>query len=129
MIPLRLAAVICVTTALMLYTTGSLKQQRARRAPRGALGFLTAGVVFDVMATTLMVLATRRAELTLHGALGYTALAAMLADTVLLWRHRARDGEAEVSRPLHLYSRAAFAYWVIAYFTGAALVMGARGAG
>lgn len=129
MTPLRMAAVTCVTTALVLYTIGSLREQRSRRASRAALGFLTVAVIFDVTATGLMVLATRSAELTLHGGLGYSALAAMVLDTVLLWRHRARAGEAEVPRGLHLYSRVAFLYWVVAYFTGAALVMGSRAAG
>uniref|UniRef100_A0A832I7C6 DUF420 domain-containing protein n=1 Tax=Eiseniibacteriota bacterium TaxID=2212470 RepID=A0A832I7C6_UNCEI len=128
MTPLRMAAVTCVTTALALYTVGCLKEQRARRATRGVVGFLTVAVVFDVVATGLMVLATRSADLTLHGALGYSALGAMLLDTVLLWRHRLRAGEAEVPRALHRYSRIAWAYWVAAYFTGAALVMGSRAA-
>ena len=123
--PLRMAAVTCVTVALALYTIGTLRIQRARRAVAAARGFLTAGVVTDVVATTLMVLASGRG-LTLHGVIGYSALALMAVDLTLVWRHWRRHGETETPRALHLYSRWAYVYWVVAYFTGAALVMAGR---
>ncbi len=129
MTPLRLAAVTTVTAALALYTAGAVKEVRARRATRGVRGFFTVAVAFDVTATLLMILATRREGVSLHGILGYSALAAMATDTLLLWRHARRAGEAPLGSGLHLYSRLAYAYWVAAYFTGAALVMMSRRAG
>jgi hypothetical protein len=125
--PLRMAAVTCVTVALVLYTIGTVRIQRARRAITGARAFLTAGVALDVVATTLMVLASARG-LTLHGVLGYSALALMAADVALIWRHWRRHRDRETPRALHLYSRWAYLYWVAAYFTGAALVMASRAA-
>jgi hypothetical protein len=121
-----MAAVGTVTLALIMYTLGTLAEQRSHRASPGARGFLSAGVLLDIIATVLMVLATGRFALTLHGALGYTALALMLLDTVLLWRHWRARGRAEVARGLHLLSRFAYLYWVAAYVTGAALVMAER---
>ena len=130
MTPLRMAAVTTVTAALVLYTLGTLAEQRTRRVTTAVRGFLTLGVGCDVCATLFMILATQRQGFSLHGLLGYSALAAMAADTLLLWRHARRAGDAPVSRGLHLYSRIAFVYWVVAYFTGAALVMMTRaGAG
>jgi hypothetical protein len=129
MTPLRMAAVSTVTTALVLYTIGALKELRARRATRGVCATFTAGVAFDVTATTLMILATQRGGLTVHGVLGYSALAGMATDTILMWRHRRRSGVEPLGRGLHLYSRLAYVYWVVAYFTGAALVMMSRRAG
>jgi len=129
MTPLRMAAVTTVTLALVLYTIGSTKERRARRVTAGVRGFLAAGVGCDVAATALMVLATGRQGFTTHGVLGYSALAAMAIDTVLLWRHAARAGDAPVPPRLHAYSRIAYLYWVVAYVTGAALVMAARAAG
>lgn len=123
MTPLRMASVTTVTVALVLYTIGTLKEQRARRATAGARAFLAAGVCMDVIATALMILATERRGITLHGVLGYSALAAMAIDTWLLWRHQRRRGEEIVPRGLHLYSRAAYVYWVAAFLTGGALVM------
>ena len=129
MTPLRMAAVTTVTVALILYTIGAVKEMRARRASAGVRGFLGAGVASDVTATVLMILATRREGVSLHGLLGYSALTAMALDTALLWRHGRRAGQAALGRGLHLYSRLAYAYWVAAYFTGAALVMMSRRAG
>jgi hypothetical protein len=127
--PLRLAAVSTVTTALVLYTIGALKELRARRATLGVCCTFTTGVVFDASATTLLVLATQTGGLTVHGALGYSALAGMSTDTLLSWRHRRRAGAEPLGKGLHLYSRLAYLYWVVAYFTGAALVMMSRRAG
>lgn len=124
--PIRMAAVGTVTLALLFYSIGTLQAQRSRRATLGARGFLTAGLTFDVIATALMVVATGSFSATLHGWLGYSALALMLVDVILLWRHAGASPAAELPRGLHLYSRWAYAYWVVAYFTGAALVMAAK---
>ena len=123
-----MAAVLTVTLALTLYTVGTVKQQRSRRSPHAVRGWLTTGVVFDITATALMIVASKSLTPTLHGVLGYSALALMLTDTILMWRHARRAGEAEVSKGLHLYSRVAYAYWVVAYFTGAGLVMAEKAA-
>ena len=124
--PIRMAAVLTVTLALVLYTVGILKEQRGHKVTAGVRGFLTFGLVFDFTATMLMVAATGSFAATLHGVLGWSALALMLVDVVLLWRHARAHGLAEVPRGLHLYSRIAYLYWVAAYFTGAALVMAAK---
>jgi len=124
-----MAAVLTVTLALTLYTIGTVKQQRSRRSTLAVRSWLTTGVVFDIVATALMIVASKSLSPTLHGVLGYSALALMLTDTILLWRHARRAGEAHVSRGLHVYSRVAYGYWVVAYFTGAALVMAEKAAG
>lgn len=121
--PVRMAAVGTVTTALALYTVGALHEQRTHVVDGRVRGFLSTGVFFDVTATVLMIVASGTAGITVHGVLGYSALALMLTDTVLLWRHFRAHGLAPVPRGLHLYSRVAYLYWVVAYFTGAALVM------
>lgn len=127
--PVRMAAVLTVTLALTLYTIGTVQQQRSRRSTLAVRGWLTTGVVFDVTATALMIVASRSLSPTLHGVLGYSALAFMVTDTLLMWRHARRAGEARVSRGLHLYSRVAYGYWVVAYFTGAGLVMAEKAGG
>ncbi len=118
-----MAAVGTVTLALALYTIGTVMEQRSHRVTPGVRGFLTVGVFFDVTATILMIVASRSLTPTVHGVLGYSALALMLTDTILLWRHALARGQQAVGRGLHLYSRVAYLYWVAAYFTGAALVM------
>ena len=121
--PIRLAAVATVTTALVLYGVGTVKAQRSRRATAGVRGFLTAGLAFDLIATVLMIIATGSVAPTLHGWLGYSALALMAVDVALVWR-TGRDAPIPPGR--HRYARAAYAYWVVAYVAGAALVMAAR---
>lgn len=123
-----MAAVLTVTLALTLYTIGTVKQQRSRRSTTAVRGWLTTGVAFDITATALMIVASKSLSPTLHGVLGYSALAFMLTDTILMWRHSRRAGDAPVSNGLHLYSRVAYGYWVVAYFTGAALVMAEKAA-
>jgi hypothetical protein len=121
-----MAAVSTVTIALVLYTIGTLAEQRSHRSTAGVRGFLSAGLTFDVVATALMIVATGSVAPTVHGWLGYSALALMAVDVALMWRHARAHGDAPVPRGRHLYARFAYAYWVIAYVAGAALVMGQR---
>lgn len=124
--PTRMAAVSTVTIALILYTIGTIKEQRVRRSTAGVRGFLSAGLAFDIVATALMIAATGLAAPTLHGWLGYSALAFMALDVTFMWRHWNRSGGAPLPPAKHLYARVAYAYWVIAYFAGAALAMAQR---
>ncbi len=86
------------------------------------LGFLQAGVVLDVVATTCMIIGSGEG-LTLHGYLGFSALAAMMSETALAWRHRAANGDQEVPGWLHWYSRFAYGWWCVAYVAGAFMVI------
>jgi len=121
MTPLLRAGVSTVVLALAGYTVGVVTEQRARRVTRRALTFLVVGVVLDVTATVCMILGAGKV-LTLHGLLGYSALAGMLVETVLAGRYRLRSGDAEVPRWLHLFTRGAYAWWVVAFISGGLLV-------
>jgi len=121
--PYLRAAVLIVHLALLCYTVGVITEQRTRRVTSRVSAWLTFGVVFDVLATLGMILGTDRGAFTLHGVLGYSALTAMVIDLARLRSHHSRHGDAEVPRGLHLYSRYAYLWWVVAYITGAALVM------
>jgi hypothetical protein len=128
--PILLAAVVLVHIALLSYTVGIVLEQRGRRVTGPVRAWLATGVTFDVIATACMILGTERSLFTLHGLLGYSALAVMLVDTVLIWRFAARHGASvEVPRGLHLYSRLAYGWWLVAYVTGAALVAMSRAPG
>ena len=71
-----------------------------------------------------MILGSSNGAFTLHGALGYSSLTGMLIDAILLWRHRLTKGaNTEVTDGLHKYSRYAYIWWVLAFITGAMLVM------
>ena len=127
MSPILMAGTLIVNLALVFYTIGIVSEQRSHRITKRVLIFLTAGVTFDIIATACMITGSSQGPFTAHGLLGYSSLAAMLLETSFAWRHRLRVGEAPVPAWLHLYSRLAYSWWVIAYITGALLGMARRG--
>jgi hypothetical protein len=120
-----LIAVVIVTLALLCYTVGTLSQQRSRRVTAAILGFLTVGLVFDVVATIFMILGSGKV-ISVHGALGYSALAGMLAEVAIAWRWRWRNGEGAITPGMARYARLAYGYWVVAFVSGGLLVGLAR---
>lgn len=120
-----ISGVIIVNLALLAYTVGIIAEQRTRRVSRLVVGFLSVGVVCDVVATGFMIAGSSTGPFTLHGLLGFSALAAMIVETSLAWRHRVKAGDASVPTALHTYSRIAYSWWVVAYVTGAILVRSA----
>lgn len=121
--PVLITGTIIVNLALVFYTVGIVIEQRSRRVSSKVVTFLTAGVIFDLVATGCMIAGSSSGPFTAHGLLGFSSLAAMLLETGFAWRHRLRLGDAEVQPWLHRYSRLAYGWWVVAYVTGAILVM------
>ncbi len=115
---------LVVTIALVFYSIGFAKEQRGKRVSSQVLMFFTIGVILDITATILMIIGSSKGMLTLHGFIGYSSLLGMLTDTSLLWRHNIRQGSSTVvHNNLHIYSRIAYIWWVIAYITGSLLVI------
>jgi len=122
--PLAMIAASVVTLALISYSIAILTEQKKRLVVKRVLLFLTLGVVLDVSATAMMIVVSENSPFTLHGLLGYSSLTLMLIDAILLWRfHLGKGPEERVPRPLHLYSRIAYLWWVAAYITGTLLVV------
>ncbi len=117
--PGLIRAVIVVSVALVFYSVGAITEQRKHAVTRLVLFFLTVGVLLDITSTTLMIINSGNIPITVHGIIGYTALLAMLVDAILIWRHWRKNGSGPVPRPLHLYTRVAYGWWVIAYIAGA----------
>lgn len=121
--PLSKTGAAIVVVALASYTLAVVPEQRRRRATPRVLLFLTVGVLLDVTATLFMILGSSKGAFSLHGVLGYSSLAAMIVDAGLMWRLATSAGPgAEVPRGLHLYTRAAYLWWVAAFITGGLLV-------
>lgn len=113
-----------VIFALIAYSIAILTEQKTHHLSNVVLSFLTLGIVLDVVATTFMILGSGNTPFTLHGFIGYSSLTAMLIDTVLIWRHRLKtDAQTKVDSRLHLYSRYAYIWWIIAFITGGLLVI------
>ena len=113
-----------VILALIAYSIAILTEQKKHRIPNMVLIFITLGIILDVTATVFMIIGSGNTPFTLHGWLGYSSLTAMFIDTLLIWRHRLKAGaEAKVSSSLHLYSRIAYIWWILAFITGGLLVL------
>jgi hypothetical protein len=113
-----------VTLALISYSIGILTEQFRKQILPRVLVFITLGVFLDITATVFMILGSKNSPFTIHGFIGYSALLAMLIELVRIWRTYRKYGMgAEVPRGVHLYSRYAYIWWVIAYITGSLLAM------
>jgi hypothetical protein len=114
---------IIVTFALSAYSIGIITEQRRKMITRRVLIFVSIGIVLDVIATIFMIVGSPNSPFTFHGFVGYSALAAMLIDTVLIWKLYRKNGfDCAVPRGIHIYSRYAYIWWVLAYITGGLLV-------
>ena len=127
MSPILIAGTIIVNLALVSYAVGIISEQRSHRVSAATLNWLRVGVLLDVTATAFMIAGSSSGPFTLHGLLGFSSLAAMIVETSLAWRHRSGAGDQPVPGWLHQYSRIAFGWWIVAYVTGAFLVMSKAG--
>lgn len=121
--PILIAGTVIVNLALLSYGAGIFLKQRDRRIKLHTLNLLRAGVLFDVVATVCMIAGSSRGLLTLHAALGFSSLTAMIVETAFAWRHYSSEGDSLVPGWLQQFSRVAYGWWLAAYFTGAYLVM------
>ena len=119
--PTIIKAVIVVTCALVSYSIAVITEQRKSSITKFVLAFLTLGVTLDITSTVLMIMGS--SGITYHGFIGWSALLVMLIDAILIWRYWLKNKSATVSRGLNLYTRYAYAWWVVAYFAGAAIAM------
>jgi uncharacterized repeat protein (TIGR03987 family) len=121
--PTLIAGTRIVVLALIFYSIGIITEQRKRHITNLVLIALTIGIILDITATAFMIIGSPNSPFTLHGFLGYSALIAMLIDTIFVWRFRVANGnDSEVSKSLHFYSRYAYSWWVIAFISGSLLV-------
>lgn len=124
--PVLIAGTVIVNLALLCYSVGIISEQRKHLITGTIITFLTVGVFFDITATACMIIGSENSPFSLHGLLGYSSLTAMIIETALAWRHRLSFPDKKVPTGLHLYSRLAYIWWVLAYITGAGLVFFSR---
>ena len=121
--PILIAGAVIVTFALISYSIGIFTEQLKHKLSRNVMIFITLGIIFDITATICMIIGSPNSPFTLHGFLGYSALAVMMLDVYMIWNlWRKKGAQANVPAFLHLYSRYAYLWWVVAYVTGSLLV-------
>jgi hypothetical protein len=119
-----IVATAIVNLALLSYSIAILTEQIRHRLSGRVMGFVSAGLAFDLTSTILMIIGSENPPYTLHGILGYSSLSGMLVDAFLLWRLRIRLGKGStVPAALHLYTRVAYIWWILAYLTGVVIVI------
>ena len=112
-----------VVFALASYSVAIFTEQRKKIISKKVLTFLTLGVFLDITATTFMIIGSSEGAFTLHGIIGYSSLLGMLTDAVLMWKTKSKNGfNCKVPVKLHIYSRYAYTWWVIAFITGGLMV-------
>ncbi|MFC1931864.1 hypothetical protein ACFLXJ_06675 [Chloroflexota bacterium] len=119
--PVIIRAVVVVTFALIFYSVAVITEQRKAVVTKQILFFLTGGVLLDISSTVLMIIGSTNIPLTVHGCIGYSALLVMLTDAILIWKHWINNGINTIPRRIHLYTRIAYGWWVIAYIVGAVM--------
>jgi hypothetical protein len=119
-----LAGILMVNLALIAYSVAIFTEQKTKTAGNYVLIFLTTGVVLDISATVCMIIGSTHTSLSSHGIFGYTALLGMLVDCYRLWKHRFNQGlNLQIKKSLHLYTRYAYVWWVLAYITGVIIII------
>lgn len=113
-----------ITLALLSYGIGSISIQRFKLVTSGVLIFLSLGVFLDLVAVTFMIMGSQNSPFSLHGILGYSAMLTMIVDLFLIWRAFLKNGFGLViEKHVIIYTKVAYGWWVIAYFTGSVLVI------
>lgn len=122
--PLSLIGAFVITLALLSYGIGSITVQRFKLVSRGVLFFLTLGVLLDFAAILFMISGSSKGMFTLHGILGYSATITMVIDVTLIWYSFMKNGlDSVIKNSILLYSKIAYAWWLIVYITGSLLVI------
>ncbi len=117
--PILIAGSSIVTVALVLYSISYFSFHKKKTITRSLLRIQTLALVFDITATTLMIIGSENSPFTLHGILGYSALTVMIIDTGFFWAKRKTVQLGWLS----VYSTVAWVWWVAAYITGSAIAM------
>ncbi len=113
-----------VTLALICYSIGIISEQVKKKIIPRVLIFITLGVALDITATAFMILGSKNSPFTAHGFIGYSALFIMLIELARIWRTYNKLGMGtDVPKGVHLFSRYAYIWWVVAYITGSLIAM------
>jgi hypothetical protein len=121
---LAVVGAFIITLALLSYGIGSIAVVRFKIVTQGVLIFLTLGVLLDFIAVVFMIIGSSKGPFTLHGYLGYSAMLTMIINLILVWRWYLKNGfDTIISNWIILYSKIAYAWWLIVYITGSLLVI------
>jgi heme A synthase len=113
--------VLFASIALVFYSMFFWKTRTIKELNRSNCIIQTIGLGFDISGTTLMIIGSKNIPLTVHGILGYSALLAMVAETILIWRVHITKNEKK--KGINIYSCISYVWWICAYFAGGLIAM------
>jgi len=119
MAKITVVGIFFVHIALILYTLFIIYESKNQKTTKSVLTLISSAVIFDILATTCMMIGTTRTYFTFHGIMGYLGLLLMIVDAALLWKFKIKHGmETIISKSLNSFSKIAYTWWMIAYITG-----------
>jgi hypothetical protein len=121
--PLLRTGMSVVIIALIFYTIGLSREIKKRSITKTILIYFSIGLLFDITATTFMIIGSPNSPFSLHGFVGYSALLAMSIEVFILWRIYLKSGtDISIPKPIHQYTIFAYSWWVLAFITGGLIV-------
>ena len=117
-----LVGTITVTLALIAYSLFVFTKPKQGFLTLKVVIIQSLGLLFDITATILMISGSQNTSITLHGVIGYSALAVMVIETIIIWKHWSTHKQAEpLSKGFINYTWIAYSWWVIAFVAGGML--------
>ncbi len=117
-----IAGTITVTFALIAYSLFVFTKPKQGILTPWVLTILNIGLFLDISATILMIIGSQNMSITPHGIIGYSALSAMIVETIFIWRHWiSKRKSAPLSKRLQNYTWFAYSWWVLAFIIGGLL--------
>ena len=115
--PTLISAIVCMLSALTLYTVAVWAERFAGRLKPWHLVLFWLGLIFDTTGTTLMGVMAGSMQFDFHGITGALGIVFMLAHT--LWATVALVFKQErVLVTFHRFSLAVWLLWLVAFFSG-----------
>lgn len=113
-----------ITLSLLAYGIGSISLVRFRTVGSIVLTFISLGVVFDLLAISLMVVGARDSYFSIHAIIGYTAFSIMIILAFWIWKKFINEGkDSRAGNKLVAYTKLAYLAWVLAYLLGSVMVI------
>ena len=110
-------AIVCMISALVLYTLGVWSERFSGKLKPYHLLFFWSGFIFDTSGTTLMSMMAGKMELNFHAITGALAIVLMLSHAI--WASLALLlGREKVILNFHKFSLVVWAVWLIPFITG-----------
>lgn len=113
--------IVLIILALFLYGAGLFYLRKRNVADKTIVYLFSAGYLADMAGTVGMMAGGNSESLTLHEALGYSALILMCALIVILWRYRLLDENEPLPRYVRVLAHAVCGWWLAVFVTGCVL--------